>query len=290
MTTARVKCGSMVNCSRLQSIEQPSRRSWPVIVPPLSAFHSHTLATNSSRRVVGALVLLRLQLALDHHLRGDAGVVGADHPQRILAAQPLVADHDVLQRVVERVADVQRAGDVGRRVDDGEGLGVRPLGAEQAVRLPVRIPAAPRSRRGRRSCRARCGRAVGLGAVSASWRAALPAGRPRKPAQPARPRAPDALVAAGFSPMTRRDADVGRFHDRRRATAAAPPWRSAGRWWCPSIGPDRPPAARARRAVQARRSGRASTSIDTVGAWTAWRAARDHDAEDRRRQRPRPSG
>jgi hypothetical protein len=86
------------------------------------------------------LSCLGLQLALDHHLRGDAGVVGADHPQRILAAQPLVADHHVLQRVVERVADVQAAGDVGRRVDDGERLRHPGARAEQAVGFPVGIP------------------------------------------------------------------------------------------------------------------------------------------------------
>ena len=65
------------------------------------------------------------QLALDHHLGGDAGVVGAGQPQRRLAAHALEADQHVLQGVVQRVADVQRAGDVRRRDDDGERLGVR---------------------------------------------------------------------------------------------------------------------------------------------------------------------
>jgi len=82
----------------------------------------------------------RLHLPLDHHLRCNAGMVGADHPQRILAAQPFVADHHVLQRVVERVADVQRSGHVRRRVHDGEGRGIGAFGAEQAVRFPVGIP------------------------------------------------------------------------------------------------------------------------------------------------------
>ncbi len=35
----------------------------------------------------------------------------------------------VLQRVVERVAHMQRAGHVGRRDHDGEGFGVRAVGA-----------------------------------------------------------------------------------------------------------------------------------------------------------------
>ena len=68
-------------------------------------------------------------------------MVGAHHPQRVLAAQPLVADHDILQRVVERVADMQAAGDVGRGVDDRIGLGVGAFGAEQALVLPMSVPA-----------------------------------------------------------------------------------------------------------------------------------------------------
>ena len=68
------------------------------------------------------------ELALDHHLGGDAGMVHARLPQHVLAAHALEADEDVLQRVVERVTHVQRAGDVGRRDDDGEGFRAR-LGA-----------------------------------------------------------------------------------------------------------------------------------------------------------------
>ena len=91
-------------------------------------------------RVVGALVLCGFQLAFDHHLRGNPGMIGADHPQRILAAQAFIAHDNILQRVVERVADVQAARYIGRRVDDGEGLGVWPLWPEQAVGFPMGIP------------------------------------------------------------------------------------------------------------------------------------------------------
>jgi len=90
--------------------------------------------------VIGALVLLRLELAFDHHLRCDARMVGADDPQSILAAQPLVPDQNVLQRVVERVADVQRAGDVRRRVDDREGFGVGTRRAKQPAAFPLSGP------------------------------------------------------------------------------------------------------------------------------------------------------
>ena len=91
-------------------------------------------------RVIGAFVLPLFQLAFHHHLGGDPGMVGSHHPQRILAAQPFVTDDDILQRVIQRMADVQAAGDIGRRVDDGEGGRVRPVGAEQPVRFPVGIP------------------------------------------------------------------------------------------------------------------------------------------------------
>jgi hypothetical protein len=90
--------------------------------------------------VIGALVLTGFHLALDHHLRGDARMVGAHHPQRVLAAQALVTDHDVLQRVVQRMADMQAARDVGRRVDDGEGRGIGARGAEQTALFPMGIP------------------------------------------------------------------------------------------------------------------------------------------------------
>ena len=73
---------------------------------------------------VAALDLPLHQLAFDDHLRGDAGMIHAWLPEHVLAAHALEADEDVLQRVVERMAHMQRAGDVRRRDDDGERLGV----------------------------------------------------------------------------------------------------------------------------------------------------------------------
>ena len=113
----------MVKRSRDQSQEAPRRLSWWMIVPPDSAFHSQTFSTNFSRPICATVRLLPLrQLALDDHLRGDAGMVRARLPEHVLAAHALEADEDVLERVVQRVADVQRAGDVGRRDDDRERL------------------------------------------------------------------------------------------------------------------------------------------------------------------------
>ncbi len=63
---------------------------------------------------------LRVELALDHDLRGDARVVGARHPQRVGAPHARVARQAVHDGLVERVSHVQRAGDVGRRQLDGE--------------------------------------------------------------------------------------------------------------------------------------------------------------------------
>ena len=68
-------------------------------------------------------------------------MVGAHHPQRVLAAQPFVADHDVLQRIVERMADMQAAGDVGRRIDDRVRLGFGTVGTKKAFLFPMRVPA-----------------------------------------------------------------------------------------------------------------------------------------------------
>ena len=62
------------------------------------------------------------QLALDDHLRRDAGMVRARLPQGLEPAHPVIADQHVLQRVVERMPHVQHARDVRRRDHDGVGL------------------------------------------------------------------------------------------------------------------------------------------------------------------------
>jgi hypothetical protein len=64
---------------------------------------------------VAALLAFFGEMALDHHLRGDAGVVGAGQPERDEAAHAMPAHDDVHLRLVEHVAHVQAAGDVGRR-------------------------------------------------------------------------------------------------------------------------------------------------------------------------------
>jgi len=67
---------------------------------------------------------LACQQPLDHHLRGDPGVVHARLPQRVASLHPAPAHQDVLHRHRQRMAHVQAAGHVGRRNHDGEGVGV----------------------------------------------------------------------------------------------------------------------------------------------------------------------
>ena len=88
------------------------------------------------------------QLAFDHHLRGDPCVIRAGLPERVIALHPLPAGQDVLQRVVEGVADMQNARHVWGRDHDAEGLSTRGVCAclETACGLP-------------------CGRKPGLGLV-----------------------------------------------------------------------------------------------------------------------------
>ena len=81
------------------------------------------------------------ELALDHDLRGNARVVGAGHPQRVLAQHAVVARERVHDGLVERVAHVQRARHVGRRQLNGERgfLGVQRRLVHAAL-LPGRAP------------------------------------------------------------------------------------------------------------------------------------------------------
>jgi hypothetical protein len=85
------------------------------------------------------------QFPLDHVLGGDPGVVHARQPQRRVALHAAAADQRVHQRVIQRVADVQRAGHVRRRDHHGEGGRGRRhgfgVGTHQARRFPVRVAA-----------------------------------------------------------------------------------------------------------------------------------------------------
>ena len=53
------------------------------------------------------------QFALYHHLRGDTGVVGAHLPQGIFAFHAVVAGQGVHNAMLQCVANMQAAGDIG---------------------------------------------------------------------------------------------------------------------------------------------------------------------------------
>ena len=81
------------------------------------------------------------KLALHHHLGGDAGVVGARLPQRVIAFHAVIANQGVHHRVVEAVAHVQAAGDIRRRNHDaiGRAAGML-LRRKPAVGFPGLVP------------------------------------------------------------------------------------------------------------------------------------------------------
>ena len=90
--------------------------------------------------VVPGLAVL-CDLALHHHLGGDAGVVGPGQPQDVLAFDAVVARQQVLEGVVERVPEMERARHVRRRDHHGEHVArVGGVGVEQAPIAPRLVP------------------------------------------------------------------------------------------------------------------------------------------------------
>ena len=84
---------------------------------------------------LAAEVLLGLavdrELFLDHALGGDACVVHAGQPQHLVALHALATGQRIHQRVIQRVAHVQIAGDVRRRKHDRiRGLAARGVRGE----------------------------------------------------------------------------------------------------------------------------------------------------------------
>ena len=78
---------------------------------------------------------------LDDRLRGDAGVIGAGHPERLVPLHPSPASQQILQRPVERMPHVQRSGHVRQRNHDRVRLLVRVrIRVEIAAFLPKRKP------------------------------------------------------------------------------------------------------------------------------------------------------
>ena len=90
--------------------------------------------------VITGLALLLAEVLLDLDLGCDAGVVGARHPQRLVALHALGADQDILKGLVERMAHMELAGYVRRRDNDGIGFLFRvDFGMEEAGVVPEAV-------------------------------------------------------------------------------------------------------------------------------------------------------
>ncbi len=85
-----------------------------VLVGPIPAGVDKLVATD-----LQAADALALELLVDLGLRGDTGMVGAEHPTRGLAAHTGHTDDGVLDGVVGGMTHVELAGYVGRRNGDG---------------------------------------------------------------------------------------------------------------------------------------------------------------------------
>ncbi len=101
----------------------------------------HALEELLAPEIAAADAFLLTQFALHLRLSRDAGVVGAGQPQHFLPLLPRAAGEDVLQRVVQDVAEMQNTGDIRRRNDDRIPvlLGGR-IGFEAFSGDPSRIP------------------------------------------------------------------------------------------------------------------------------------------------------
>ena len=89
---------------------------------------------------IAVLDALLFELARDHHLGGDAGVIGAGQPKSVVADHAVPAGDNVDLCMFQHVSDVEDAGDIGRRDDDRkDAAGLFGGGAEDAgVNPPLR--------------------------------------------------------------------------------------------------------------------------------------------------------
>ena len=84
-----------------------------------------------------------LQLALNNNLGRNARVISAGHPQRVVAQHAVVARERIHDGLIERVAHVQRARDIGgRELNRKRRLGRIQCGVVLSALLPHRSPVA----------------------------------------------------------------------------------------------------------------------------------------------------
>ena len=131
----RAETSSIVKRSRLMSSEAPTRRCWLRIVSRVSRTNSHIASRYFSRPRVWRVSPFFGEDLVQDVLGGDRGVVQAGQEERRPALHSGVAGHQVFDGGALGVAQVQRAGHVGRRLDDDERL----LGPVGARALAVRV-------------------------------------------------------------------------------------------------------------------------------------------------------
>ena len=80
------------------------------------------------------------ELSLNDHLCGNASVVCAHLPQRVVAAHAVVANEGIHDRLLKAVPHVERARDVGGWYRDAVSRSIA-AGRKVTLRLPAGIPA-----------------------------------------------------------------------------------------------------------------------------------------------------
>ena len=84
---------------------------------------------------------LLFELALNHDLSRNTGVIGAREPERVVARHAVIAGERIHDGLIERMPHVQDARNVGRRELDREAWFVLiESGAEVAALFPFRVP------------------------------------------------------------------------------------------------------------------------------------------------------
>ena len=109
---------SIVKYSRDQSTQAPRRRIWSVMAEPYWCFHSQTRSVKASRpRVLRSVPSAASWRSTIIWVAMPAWSVPGTQ-RAVLAEHAVPAGEDVHLRLVEHVAHVQAAGDVGRGEED----------------------------------------------------------------------------------------------------------------------------------------------------------------------------
>ena len=102
----------------------------------------YTLQELLTAQIMAGQTLCVAQFLFHLDLSGNAGVVTAGEPQRLIALHPFVTDQDILLRAVHGMAHVELSGNIGGRHNDGKRLFVRiGIGVEAVVVHPHLINA-----------------------------------------------------------------------------------------------------------------------------------------------------